>query len=304
MAISIYKIKKWYDMLSGNSVHHVNQDEGKFYAKDKVEGYYNNLTEKVSRFGLKDASVPKSFVDTGEEIYFSIEIFQYGLGAYDLYLASGKKDKSMLDKVIACANWGVDNQLENGSWVTFAYETPENPFSAMAQGEGVSLLIRAYNESKDEIYMACLKKAMAYMLTPFEEGGPTLYNKDGVFLYECPEDPLILNGWIFSFWGLWDYCLIVTEDTHAKDVMEKTLYTMIKWLPKFDLSYWSMYEDGKRICSPFYHKLHVAQLNVMYDLTGKEQFNYYAKRWDEFQSNWFYKKLAFSQKTLQKVFCE
>ena len=42
------------------------------------------------------------------------------------------------------------------------------------------------------------------MLTSFEEGGPTLYNSDGVFLYECPKDPLILNGWIFSFWELHD----------------------------------------------------------------------------------------------------
>ena len=304
MAISIYKIKKWYDMLVGKSVHHVNQDEGKYYLKDHVKGYYNNLTEKVSRFGAKDASVPKSFVDTGEEIYFSIEIFQYGLAAYDLYLASDQKDKSMLDKVIACANWGVDNQLEDGSWITFAYETPDYPFSAMAQGEGVSLLIRAYNETKDERYVICLKKAMRFMLTPFENGGPTLYNNDGVFLYECPKDPLILNGWIFSFWGLWDYCLTFKDDTDAKYILRRTLDTMVKWLPKFDLPYWSMYEDGKRICSPFYHKLHIAQLNVMYDLTGRDEFKHYAERWDNFQHNRLYRNIAFCKKAIQKVFSD
>ena len=301
MAISIYKIKKWCSMLSGNSVHHVNQDEGKYYVKNGVEGYYNNLTEKVSRFGLNDASIPTSFVDTGEELYFSIEIFQYGLASYDLYLASDKKDNSMLEKVIACANWGVENQQDDGSWVTFAYENPDYPYSAMAQGEGVSLLIRAYKETNEERYMDCLKKAMAFMLTPFEKGGPTLYNSDGVFLYECPKDPLILNGWIFSFWGLWDYCLILPEDKEAKEVRDKTLYTMVKWLPKFDLSYWSMYEDGKRICSPFYHKLHVAQLNIMYDLTGQETFKYYAERWDKFQHNWLYRKVAFVKKAIQKI---
>lgn len=302
MAVSIYKIKKWYDMLSGKSVHHVNQDEGKYYSKSAVEGYYNNLTEKVSRFGAKDATVPKSFVDTGEEIYFSIEIFQYGFGAYDLYLASGKKDKSLLEKVIACADWGVENQLEDGSWVTFAYETPDYPFSAMAQGEGVSLLIRAYNETHDERYLECMKKAAKFMLTPFENGGPTLYNQEGVFLYECPKDPLILNGWIFSFWGLWDYCLTIKEATEAKIVLDKTLSTMIKWLPKFDLPYWSMYEDGKRICSPFYHKLHIAQLNVMYELTGEKVFKEYANKWQKYQNNWLYRKIAFIKKASQKIF--
>ena len=139
------------------------------------------------------------------------------------------------------------------------------------------------------------------MLTPFENGGPTLYKNEGVFLYECPKDPLILNGWIFSFWGLWDYCLTVKEDTEARCILERTLDTMVKWLPKFDLPYWSMYEDGKRICSPFYHKLHVAQLNVMYDLTGREEFKYYAKRWANFQNNWLYRKLAFVRKAIQKI---
>lgn len=41
MAISIYKIKKWYDMLLGKSVHHVNQDEEKYYLKDHVKGHIN-----------------------------------------------------------------------------------------------------------------------------------------------------------------------------------------------------------------------------------------------------------------------
>lgn len=301
MGVNLFKIKKWINMLRGNSVYHVNQDEGKYYSKTEVKGYYNNLTDKVLLFGKKGNGIPTTTVDTGETIYFSIAIFQYGLASYDLYLSSSKKDKSMLDKVIACANLGVENQQEDGAWVTFAYETPEYPYSAMAQGEGVSLLIRAYNETHDEKYMRSLKKAMVFMLKPFEKGGPTLYSENGVFLYECPKDPLILNGWIFSFWGLWDYCLTVPEDTDAKNVLDKTLKTMVKWLPKFDLCYWSMYEDGKRICSPFYHKLHVAQLNVMYDLTGQEAFKYYAERWDKFQHNWLYRKVAFVKKAVQKI---
>ena len=301
MGVSLFKLKKWTNMLRGNSVYHVDQDEGKHYSKTEVKGFYNNFTDKVLLFGKDDDEVPTTVVDTGETIYFSIAIFQYGLASYDLYLASDKKDKSMYDKVIACANWGVDNQQEDGSWVTFAYEKPAYPYSAMAQGEGVSLLIRAYNETGDEKYMVCFKKAMAFMLTSFEEGGPTLYNSDGVFLYECPKDPLILNGWIFSFWGLWDYCLTVKEDKRAKNVLDSTLETMVKWLPKFDLSYWSMYEDGKRICSPFYHKLHVAQLNVMYDLTEREEFKYYANRWNKFQHNWLYRKIAFVKKAVQKI---
>lgn len=60
MPISRYK--KWAKMLSGNSVFHVNQDEGKVYPKNDLAGYYNNLIEKITRFGLSDDSVPKDDV--------------------------------------------------------------------------------------------------------------------------------------------------------------------------------------------------------------------------------------------------
>lgn len=304
MGVNFFKIKKWTNMLLGNSVYHVNQDEGKYYSKNEVRGYYNNLMDKVRLYGLQGAEIPTTTVDTGDTIFFSIAIFQYGLASYDLYLASGKEDKSLLDKVIACANWGVKNQLSNGAWVTFAYENPDYPFSAMSQGEGASLLIRAYNETGDDRYMDSFKLAINFMLTSFESDGPTLYNTEGVFLYECPKEPLILNGWIFSFWGLWDYCLTVHDDKDAKRVLDMTLNTMIKWLPKFDLNYWSKYEDGSRICSPFYHKLHIAQLNVMYDLTGREEFKFYADRWNTFLQNGIYRFIAFTKKAVQKVFCE
>lgn len=301
MGVNLFKIKKWTHMLLGNSVYHVNQNEGKYYSKNEVRGYYNNLTDKILLFGKNEDEIPTTIVDTGENIYFSIAIFQYGLAAYDLYLASGKQDMSMFDKMIACANWGVENQQEDGAWVTFAFDTPDYPYSTMAQGEGISLLIRAYNETNEHKFMDSFKKALAFMLLPFEKGGPTLYNNDGVFLYECPKAPLILNGWIFSFWGLWDYCITVKEDENAKIILDKTLDTMVKWLPKFDLCFWSKYEDGKRICSPFYHKLHVAQLNVMYELTSKVEFKFYANRWDGFQKNWLFNKVAFFYKAIQKI---
>ena len=86
MGINKQKIKKWTNMLLGNSPYHVNQNEGKAYSKTEICGYYNNLTEKVSRFGLPGDTVPMTVVDSGEKTYFSIAIFQYGLAAYDLLL--------------------------------------------------------------------------------------------------------------------------------------------------------------------------------------------------------------------------
>lgn len=300
MSVNIHKIAKWTNMLRGKSVYHVNQGPGLIYSKDEIKGYYNNLTEKVTRFGYSDNRIPQTIVDSGETIYFSIAIFQYGLGAYDLYLLSEKKDATMLQKAIACADWAIENQQEDGAWVTFAYETPEYPYSAMAQGEAISLLLRVYQETKDNKYLEAAKKSKDFMLLSFEEGGPTKYEGDDVYLYECPKDPLILNGWVFSIWGLMDYCKMV-GDPATNDVLDRTLKTLEKRLPVFNLRYWSMYEDGKRICSPFYHKLHIAQLSVMFDLTGKDVYKHFADKWQKYQDNWFYRKLAFVKKASQKV---
>ena len=44
----------------------------------------------------------------------------------------------------------------------------------------------------------------------------------------------------------------------------------------------------------------MAQLNVMYDLTGEKIFEFCAERWDEFQYNWLYRKVIFVKKAIQK----
>lgn len=301
MSVNLQKIKKWTNMMLGKSSYHVNQDEGKLYSKTEVKGYYNNLTEKITKFGKPGVLVPKTVVDTGEEIYFSIAIFQYGLAAYDLYLEN--QTEEMKSIVLACADWAVENQDREGRWVTFAYENSQMPYSAMAQGEAISLLIRANHLLETDKYTTTIEKALEYMLKPIEDGGPTKYEDEKVYFYECPADPLILNGWIFSIWGLWDY-VKEYEGRSEKNILERTLNTLEVTLPKYDIKYWSKYEDGKRIASPFYHALHIAQLNVMYDLTGNDIFKQYAQKWAQYQEKWINRKRAFVRKAFQKVFLE
>ena len=73
-------------------------------------------------------------------------------------------------------------------------------------------------------------------------------------------------------------------------------------LANFDIKYWSKYDDDKRICSPFYHKLHIAQLNVMYDLFGDNIYKEYAEKWGGYQKDFWKPKKAFWVKVIQKIF--
>lgn len=298
MSVSLYKIKKWYRMITGQSILHVNQDIGKCYSKTKVKGYYNDLTEKVTKDDLS-ILIPQYQVDTGESIFFSIGIFQYGLAAYDLYLISN--DDIYISKLIACADWAVENQQIDGGWVTFAYDNPEHPYSSMAQGEGISLLIRAHIVTNNENYILAAKKAKDFMLKPVGKGGTARYEGGETYLYEYTNEPLVLNGWIFSLWGLYDFYKYLGDD-NVKKVLISTLQSMKKKLPEYDLQYWSKYDDGKRIASPFYHKLHIAQLTAMYDLFGDDIFKIYADKWKGYQDSFVKPKFAFVKKAVQKIF--
>lgn len=301
MAISKQKIIKWFNMLRGNSIYHVNQEIGKIYSVEKLKGYYNDLTEKVTRGGeIPSNKVPTTVVDGGEEIIFPIAVFQYGLGAYDLYLLN--EEPKFFEKIKTCADWAVNNQENNGAWSTFFFENQEHPYSSMAQGEGVSLLLRAYKIIDDKKYLESAKKAIEFMLLPISKGGTTKYVGEDIYLYECTHDPLILNGWIFSLWGLYDYYKY-TQNAEIQKVLNTTLLSLKKKLPEFDIKYWSNYEEGgQRISSPFYHKLHIAQFRVMHELFGDSIYKEYADIWEKYQNSFWKSKVAFVKKVLQKVF--
>ena len=206
------------------------------------------------------------------------------------------------NKALACSEWALNNQQEDGSWVTFAYKNKEHPYSSMAQGEGISLLIRAHILTGDSSFLNAAHKAKNFMLKPISDGGTAEYTEDGgILLYEATENPVILNGWIFSAWGLYDYCKYFADE-EAKQKLDRTLDSLKKKLPDFDMAYWSKYEDGKRISSPFYHKLHIAQLEAMYELFGDGIYNDFAVKWDGYQKSFWKPKTAFVKKALQKVF--
>ena len=85
----------------------------------------------------------------------------------------------------------------------------------------------------------------------------------------------ILNGFIWAAWGVYDFFL-ATKDKAAQELFTRAVDTLRKNLDGYDLGFWSLYEQsGTRlpmVASPFYHRLHVTQLRLMYRLTGDDVF--------------------------------
>lgn len=287
-------------MTIGKSILHVNQGVGRIYSKDNIAGYYNDLTEKILKGdGFEDVEIPKSKTEDGKEIIFPIAVFQYGLGAYDLYLL--EKKKLFFNKFKLIAEWALENQEDNGAWNNFFYIYPKNPYSAMAQGQGASLLIRAYIQFEDDKYLEAAIKAIEFMLLPVEEGGTASYDGDTVVFLEFTMKPAVVNGWIFAWWGLYDLILVTNDEGRYKKILDSSCLSIIKLLPSFSCSYWSMYDLDGKIASPFYHNLHIAQMQAMFQLTRRKDFQEYAGRWTKNQKNWLHKNKAFMIKVFQKI---
>lgn len=288
-------------MLTGKSVLHVNQELGKLFRPDELAGYYNDLTEKVTKDAetLEKQCLPPSYTDDGKPIVFATTILQYGLGSYDLVLQTN--DEKYIAQFKRCVDWAVENQDENGGWDISAFAGKNSIYGAMAQGEGASLLLRANQYYNDEKYFLAAKKAIDLMLTPLEEGGTSKYEKDEIFLMEFMDLPCVLNGWIFAFFGLYDLTLICEEDKY-KQTLQLTLDTLKIHLSDFDLGYWSKYDMGKMITSPFYHKLHIAQLKALIKIDNAPVFFEIMTKFERYQNSWWNRKRAFIKKAWQKVF--
>jgi D-glucuronyl C5-epimerase C-terminus. len=57
----------------------------------------------------------------------------------------------------------------------------------------------------------------------------------------------------------------------------------------------------KMLASPFYHHLHIVQLQVMHRLTGDPLFADYARRWEAYRRDPFKHTLALAYKAVFKL---
>ena len=301
MPISLSHIRLWFKMLTGRSILHVHQDLGKCFSTKEIKGYYNDMTEKVTRLPhlLQTNGLPTLSVSKDKRIEFAVGIFQYGLGAYDLYLTTG--DEIYKKKFLQCVEWAYQHQEASGAWNTFQHIYPAHPYGAMSQGEGASLLLRGFTHEKKPEYLKAAQKGIDFMLKPITDGGTTLYEGDDVIFREYVHRPAVLNGWVFAWFGLYDYVLTTHDESNYKNLLNHSCDTLLRRLPQLSTWYWSKYDFDSRIASPFYHRLHIALMQALYQMTGAETFGMYAEKWAKDACNPLKKSMAFIYKASQKV---
>lgn len=246
--------------------------------------------------------------------YNPIAIAQYGLGNFNLYKQTG--DPVRLDKSLVAADWLIGNLEKNALGVPvwqhhfdWEYRTLlKSPwYSALAQGQGISLLVRVARETRRSIYWETARAAFESFLKPLEEGGVCCMDDQGYVWFEeyiVSPPTHILNGFIWAAWGVYDFFL-AAADPAARDLFAEAIRTLMANLHHYDTGSWSLYDlPGTRIqnrASPYYHHLHIVQLLILSRLTGQETFRAFADRWQAYQASGTNRLRAFAWKSAFKV---
>lgn len=251
-------------MLLGRSYWHQPQGLGLRFHPGRLEGYFSDLRCKAQWNGLADnEGLPMVRGERTEAVYFPTTVFQKGLAHWDLWLLSDKASASDFASVLAAAEWAtrqIDGKGGWKCWDSFGVSA-RVPYNAMAQGEGISLLVRAYDATRDVRYLDAATRAIELLFRDEQDGGVSRDGFGGVVLEEVPVGPryTILNGWIFALFGAYDYLLVV-DDPAIRSRMTLSLAALVRALPEYNDGRWSRYDLSGSLASPFYHNLHVAQL--------------------------------------------
>ncbi|WP_170928415.1 D-glucuronyl C5-epimerase family protein [Deinococcus hopiensis] len=253
----------------GKSYWHMPQGLGKQFEPGKLLGYFNDMTAKTIWLGKTDKNGFPLVRVGGREVLFPTTLFQKALGHWDCSLNAEIEEVSRMGHrtdFLKVAEWAVSQQDTEGGWSVWSLVNlpSASPYSAMTQGEGISLLVRAYSLTGEEKFMVAARRALQPLLKDVSQGGVSREVNGKIILEELPakEAKAVFNGWVFAIFGLYDL-LLVGKDKMVDERLQITLKTLVNSLKDYNSGFWSYYDLSHNISSPFYHELHIAQLKAL-----------------------------------------
>lgn len=223
------------------------------------------------------------YADQGRGFVHPVASAQYGLAALREYQSTG--DRAWLGRAETAAR---DVLGEATPEDLFPYlmpwagpdgkPAPVPGFSAMAQGQMLSLLVRLAAETGDGLWSGWAVRVFATMArigTPavtFVDRGGYLWFEE--FSTACPGR--VFNGHMFALFGVLDYYR-ATGDPRARALVDAAVTTVEHYLPQMrnpgHLSSYGVTATGP---NAYYHPVHIAQLDTLSAVTGRPVFGRWA----------------------------
>jgi len=204
-----------------------------------------------------------------------------------------------MDLFFDAANYLVRHQNSLGGWpvmvprklIPEVMELDSGWYSAMGQGQAISLLVRAYVVSKDQKYIEAAGKALNVFDIPSSRGGITskyLNTYDWYEEYPTTPSSFVLNGFMYSLIGLYDLKEMATGkiSEKAEEIFDKGMRTLKAMLLMFDTGTGTFY-DLRHITAGLapnrarwdYHKVHINQVLLLSEVDSDPLFSSTAERW-------------------------
>ena len=170
-------------------------------------------------------------------------------------------------------------------------------YSAMSQGQAISLLCRVYAETGESAYWRAASDALAPFSVDVARGGVRAYflnSSDLVWFEEYPTRPshlFVLNGFLYSLLGLADFLHICSssngsnsqqqqQQEHVRQMLAASVSSLLRLVNLFDTGTRTLYDLRHLAASSVtpnvarwdYHALHVSQLtHLARELEREEQ---------------------------------
>jgi glycosyltransferase involved in cell wall biosynthesis len=238
---------------------------------------------------LDTAGVPYPANQTG---YDPATVTHYALASWNEYLTTGAENhrKAFLKQ----AYWLIDHESpigdDAGGWpisLPRPYYHSGSPWlSALVQGSALSVLLRAYQLTHEEKFLAVVQRVVRTFERDILDGGvSTPVGADGIFFEEVAVYPAAhkLSGFIFALFGLYDY-VAFTGSTRVEELIQRSLTTMHDLLNEFDTGFWTRSDllNG-RLATPSHLALQSTLLEALAGRCGCEHCETLASRWKHYQ---------------------
>jgi heparosan-N-sulfate-glucuronate 5-epimerase len=304
----IFIKKLLYDFITtlvGTSEYNLNSKS--FITDAYFMDYSFALKNEAKHYNPKDVNgIPLSnYLNSGKS-YNPTRIASFCLAQFQRFLVEGAiVNKKIFLKV---ADWFT--RFDDGKFIyTIPYGELTPPWmSCMSQGQGISVLVRAYNLTKEEKYLKIAKKAIIPFIEDIDKGGlrSKIENKFD-FLEEFPfkKPRHVLNGFIYAIVGIYELSL-VSEDVEKKVKLDN----LVKSASNFNLwcsDNWSTYDlhkstKGRRnTATIIYQNVHITQFKYLEKIFPGYDFGDFASRLEQYYKNIFLRFNALKNKILYRI---
>jgi hypothetical protein len=207
-----------------------------------------------------------------------------------------------LEKFINTADWLVEHMqfrehegFRFGVWEYSnrvpAYDMDPPWVSALAQGLGVQVLIRAYDQTGEPDYLKGARDALNALFVDVQYGGVTYKDSSTEWWYEEYAHPgalssRVLNGMELTLLAIHDYVSSV-GDEKARLLFDRGIASLRSNIDRYDAGWWTYYDQNETLANKDYHGLHAALTQKIFEVTSERKFLEVSTKWARYNKPYF-----------------